>query len=137
MHRKILIWGLLFSLLSIVFGAFGAHALKAVLHPEHLATFETGVRYQWMHGMALIVLSIYGSQNQIIKGAQKGLGWASNFFIAGIFCFSGSLYLLALASIFSNSWTAFLGPITPIGGLFFILGWSSWIWVVFLHKVDK
>ena len=137
MYRKVLMGGLLFSLLSIVLGAFGAHALKSILLPEPLSIFETGVRYQWMHGMALILLSIYGSQIQTSKAAQKGLQWAANFFIVGIFFFSGSLYLLAFSSIFSYAWAAFLGPITPIGGLFFILGWLNWIRVVFLYKVDK
>lgn len=137
MYRKILIWGLLFSFLSVALGAFGAHALKALVTPDKLSVFETGVRYQFMHGMALVILAIYASQNKTIEGAQKGIGWVANFFIAGIFCFSGSLYLLTLQSVFTISWAHFLGPITPIGGLFLMLGWLTWVRVVFLHKVDK
>ena len=137
MHRKILIWGLLFSLLSFALGAFGAHALKALVTPDKLGVFETGVRYQLMHGMALIVLSLYASQHNALVGAQKGIGLAFIFFVVGIICFSGSLYLLTLQNILTISWASFLGPITPIGGLFFMLGWISWLRVVFLHKVDK
>jgi uncharacterized membrane protein YgdD (TMEM256/DUF423 family) len=64
MHRKILILGLFFSLLAVVLGAFGAHALKALVSQEKLQIFETGVRYQFMHAIALIALSLYGSQNE-------------------------------------------------------------------------
>lgn len=137
MHRKILIWGLVFSLVAILFGAFGAHSLKTYVLTDRVTIFETGVRYQFIHAMALIALSIYGSQNQAAMGEEKWLGGAAHFFIIGIFCFSGSLYLLVLSTIFNFSWARFLGPITPIGGLFFMLGWISWLRVVFKHKVDK
>lgn len=137
MYRKILIWGLSFSLLSILFGAFGAHALKSFITIDRLVTFETGVRYQFMHGAGLIMLALYANQYQSLTGVQKGITWASKFFIIGVFCFSGSLYLLALQAIIKFEWVSFLGPITPIGGLFFMLGWISWIRVVYIHKVDK
>lgn len=137
MHRKILIWGLGFSFLSIVLGAFGAHALKSFIHLERLVIFETGVRYQFMHGAGLILLSLYSSQQNISGVLLKKLRWASRFFIMGVFCFSGSLYLLAIQSILNVAWASILGPITPIGGLFFMLGWLSWIRVVWLNKVDK
>ncbi|MCX6211339.1 MAG: DUF423 domain-containing protein [Bacteroidetes bacterium] len=137
MHRKILIGGLIFSLIAVLLGAFGAHTLKTYVLTDRVTIFETGVRYQFIHAMALIALSIYGSQNQAAMGEQKWLGWAAHFFIIGIFCFSGSLYLLVLTTIFNISWASFLGPITPIGGLFFMLGWMSWLRVVFKHKVDK
>ena len=64
MHRNILIWGLCCALLSIILGAFGAHALKSLIASDHLVTFETGVRYQFMHGAGLIMLALYASQNQ-------------------------------------------------------------------------
>ena len=137
MHRKILIRGLFFSLLAVVLGAFGAHALKALVSQDKLQIFETGVRYQFMHAMALIALSLYGSQNEYKMGEQKAIGWAAHFFLLGIFLFSGSLYLLTLLSRESYPMARFLGPITPLGGLCFILGWSFWLRVVFLHKVDK
>jgi uncharacterized membrane protein YgdD (TMEM256/DUF423 family) len=137
MHRNILIWGLCCALLSIILGAFGAHALKSLITSDHLVTFETGVRYQFMHGAGLIMLALYASQNQALAGVQKGIRMAANFFIIGVFCFSGSLYLLALQSLIKLESLSILGPITPIGGLFFMLGWISWIRVVILNKVDK
>jgi len=137
MHRKILILGLFFSLLAVLLGAFGAHALKALVSQEKLQIFETGVRYQFMHAFALIALSLYGSQNEYKLGEQKIIAWAAHFFLIGIFLFSGSLYLLTLLSTTSYPMVRFLGPITPLGGLCFILGWTLWLRVVFLHKVDK
>jgi uncharacterized membrane protein YgdD (TMEM256/DUF423 family) len=137
MDRKILILGLTFAALSVLLGAFGAHALKSMVTEDKLQIFETGVRYQFMHAMALIALSLYGSQNEYKRGEQKAIGWAAQFFLIGIFLFSGSLYLLTLLSRASYPMARFLGPITPLGGLCFILGWSFWLRVVFLHKVDK
>ena len=137
MHRKILILGLFFSLLAVVLGAFGAHALKALVSQEKLQIFETGVRYQFMHAFALVALSLYGSQNEDKMGEQKAIGWSAHFFLIGIFLFSGSLYLLTLLSTSSFPMARFLGPITPLGGLCFIVGWTIWLRVVFLHKVDK
>jgi len=137
MHRKILLAGLVFCLLAVVLGAFGAHALKALVSLEKLQIFETGVRNQFLHGLALIALSLYGSQNEDKMGEQKAIGWSAHFFLIGIFLFSGSLYLLTLLSTSSYPMARLLGPITPLGGLCFILGWSFWIRVVFLHKVDK
>jgi uncharacterized membrane protein YgdD (TMEM256/DUF423 family) len=137
MHRKILMLGLLFSLLAVILGAFGAHALKALVSQDKLQIFETGVRYQFMHAVALIALSLYGSQNEEKMGEQKAIGWSDIFFLIGIFLFSGSLYLLTLLSTSNYPWARFLGPITPLGGLCFILAWSLWLRVVFLHKVDK
>ena len=137
MHRKILILGILFSLLAVVLGAFGAHALKALVSQDKIQIFETGVRYQFMHSVALIALSLYGSQNEDKRGEQKAIGWSAHFFLIGIFLFSGSLYLLTLLSTTSYPMARLLGPITPLGGLCFILGWTFWLRVVFLHKVDK
>jgi uncharacterized membrane protein YgdD (TMEM256/DUF423 family) len=137
MHRKILMLGLFFSLLSVVLGAFGAHALKALVSQEKLQIFETGVRYQFMHAITLIALSVYGSQNEYKREEQKVIGWSAHFFLIGIFLFSGSLYLLTLLSTTNYPMARFLGPITPLGGLCFILGWAFWIRAVYLDKVDK
>ena len=137
MYRKILLWGLVLALLSVVLGAFGAHALKNLVSSDKVAVFETGVRYQFMHAFALIVLAVYTKQNQIEAGNRKGIGWASNFFLLGTLFFSGSLYLLSFQSLCAYNYARIIGPITPIGGLCFILGWASWVRVVWLHKVDK
>jgi len=137
MHRKILILGLAFAALSVLLGAFGAHALKSMVSVDKLQIFETGVRYQFMHAMALIILSIYCNQRNLSIQEQKRIGWAAHFFIAGTLLFSGSLYILTLLSATNHPLIRFIGPITPIGGLCFMLGWFLWLRVVFLNKVDK
>jgi len=136
MHRKILLWGIGFAITAVLLGAFGAHALKAILTPEKLQSYETGVRYQLIHALALIALSIYSQINNTNYFLNKGIGWAAHFFIVGAFLFSGSIYGLALLSVIHPSWAFVLGPVTPIGGLFFMLGWASWARVVWLNKVD-
>lgn len=98
--------------IAVMLGAFGAHALKTKLGVDQLATYETGVRYQMYHVFALI--SAASLLARAPSAAASASGW---FFLAGIVLFSGSLYLLAL-----KSWT-WLGPVTPLGGLCFIIGW--------------
>jgi len=137
MDRKILIFGLAFAALSVLLGAFGAHALKSMVSGEKLQIFETGVRYQFMHAIALITLAIYCHQQHLSILEQKWIGWAAHFFIAGTLFFSGSLYFLTLLSATNHPLIRFIGPITPLGGLCFILGWYFWLRVVYLKKVDK
>jgi uncharacterized membrane protein YgdD (TMEM256/DUF423 family) len=136
MHRKILLWGIGFAITAVLLGAFGAHALKSFLTPEKLQSYETGVRYQLIHALALIGLSIYSQINKTNDFLNKGIGWAAHFFIVGAFLFSGSIYGLALFSVIHPSWAFILGPVTPIGGLFFMLGWAIWARFVWLNKVD-
>ena len=136
MHRKILLWGIAFAIIAVLLGAFGAHALKAILTPEKLQSYETGVRYQLIHALALIALSIYGQLNKTNEILNKGIGWAAHFFIVGCILFSGSIYGLSLLSVIHPSWSFLLGPITPIGGLGFMMGWASWARVVWLNKMD-
>jgi uncharacterized membrane protein YgdD (TMEM256/DUF423 family) len=136
MHRKILLWGIGFAITAVLLGAFGAHALKSFLTPEKLQSYETGVRYQLIHALALIALSIYGQINKTNDFLNKGIGWSAHFFIVGAFLFSGSTYGLALLSVIHPSWAFVLGPVTPIGGLFFMLGWAIWARFVWLNKVD-
>ena len=136
MHRKILLWGIGFAITAVLLGAFGAHALKSFLTPEKLQSYETGVRYQLIHALALIALSIYSQINKTNDFLNKGIGWSAHFFIVGTFLFSGSIYGLALLSVIHPSWAFILGPVTPIGGLFFMLGWAIWARFVWLNKVD-
>src|SRR5882672_7026657 len=108
MQRTFLLAGALAAFIGVGFGAFGAHGLRSRLSPEMLGVFETGVRYQMYHALALLITS----------AAIGRLGDARWSFIAGIVLFSGSLYALALTGIST------LGAITPIGGLMFLVGWS-------------
>ncbi|MGF1695043.1 DUF423 domain-containing protein [Vibrio lamellibrachiae] len=103
--------------LSVVLGAFAAHGLKAMLSPQLLSAFETGVQYQFIHTVAIALCAILIRIN-IDSKARKYFFLAAICFIIGILCFSGSLYALALTGI---KW---FGPITPFGGLLFIFGWG-------------
>jgi uncharacterized membrane protein YgdD (TMEM256/DUF423 family) len=114
MDRTFLLIAAVFGFLGVMLGAFGAHALKNRLSPEMMAIFETGVRYQMYHVLALLVVA--AAIGHI--GNARLLTMAGWSFIAGIVIFSGSLYALALTS------TGILGAITPIGGLAFLVGWA-------------
>ncbi|MDE3019067.1 MAG: DUF423 domain-containing protein [Nitrospirota bacterium] len=103
--------------LGVAAGAFGAHGLKALLSVEMLAVFETAVRYQVYHALALMLTGILLDRSVASEG-RTSLRLAGRLFLAGVLLFSGSLYLLALSEI------RWLGAITPVGGLCFIAGWS-------------
>lgn len=107
---------------GVILGAFGAHALKESLAPESLNSFETGVRYQMFHGLALLVLSLYHAffPSSLLR---TGL-W---LFSIGTVFFSGSIYLLTTRSITGLTSTTILGPITPIGGTLLIIAWTCFI----------
>ena len=107
-----LIAGSLFSMLSVVFGAFGAHYLKNTLNDYSLSVFQTGVLYQFFHSIGILLVVLLS-----INKDNLNLDLSIWFFTLGIILFSGSLYLLAITGL---KW---LGAITPIGGFFFILGW--------------
>lgn len=100
-------------LLDVALGAFGAHALKDRLTPEMKLVFETGVRYQAYHALALFVVAWLASQST--SRAVPAAGWC---FVGGIALFSGSLYALSLTGV------RWLGAITPLGGLLFLVGWG-------------
>jgi uncharacterized membrane protein YgdD (TMEM256/DUF423 family) len=126
MHRSIQIRGIVFAAIAVILGAFGAHALKAVLPLDRLQVFETGVRYQIIHSIALIVLSLNLTKYEDATFASKWMHRAALFMTIGIVLFSGSLYIISTSSILPFSVGPWMGPITPIGGLFFIIGWTSW-----------
>jgi uncharacterized membrane protein YgdD (TMEM256/DUF423 family) len=113
-NHTILISGAIFMALSVLFGAFGAHALKTRLTPEMMQVYQIGVEYQFYHALGLLFAGIIGFQID-----SKWVGRAAMFLGIGIILFSGSLYLIALSGIKA------IGVITPIGGLSFIAGWIS------------
>ena len=127
----------LLPLLSVLLGAFGAHALKKMVNADKVAIFETGVRYQFMHGLALIVLALFSQQNLSFPQLQKSINRVAQFFLWGCLFFCGSLYLLTLQPLARFNYSKMVGPVTPLGGLFFMLGWASWIRLIWKHKVDK
>lgn len=110
--------GAFLGMLAVILGAFGAHGLEKILSANQIDTFETGVRYHFYHTFALLIACLLSS-----KHPTKLLLWAARCFIIGILLFSGSIYLLACREVLGiESWW-FLGPLTPIGGTFFIIGW--------------
>ncbi|HRG81229.1 MAG TPA: DUF423 domain-containing protein [Chitinophagaceae bacterium] len=120
MHKKFLAIGAGLSGLAVAAGAFGAHGLqKLTSDSKILQTYQTGVQYQGWHALALILVAILFSGT----GNQKLLKYTGYCFLMGILLFSGSLYLLTLLKINESGMSRVIGPITPIGGLFFIGGW--------------
>jgi uncharacterized membrane protein YgdD (TMEM256/DUF423 family) len=108
-----------YGALAVILGAFGAHALKEKLDAYQLEIFNKGVQYQFYHVVALFAVVLLSTKIQ-----SKSLDFAGWFFSIGILFFSGSLYLLATRSLLGlDSITPIIGPITPIGGLCFIIGW--------------
>jgi uncharacterized membrane protein YgdD (TMEM256/DUF423 family) len=110
--------GAICSGLAVVLGAFGAHALKSRISPSDLEVFQTGVQYQLVHGLAICILAIWYKSDNIQFAAFDAFGLNLLVFLFGIVFFSGSLYALSLGG------PRWFGPITPIGGLLFILGWA-------------
>lgn len=118
MHKSFLAIASILAALSVALGAFGAHGLKKFVPPESVATFETGVRYQFYHTFALFLVAILF---QTFPG--KLLSMAGWLFLVGILLFSGSLYALTLLKATNTVGLKGIGIITPFGGLFFIAGW--------------
>ena len=118
MYKPALILGSLFAMLSVVFGAFGAHYLKTIFTPELLSSFETGVKYQMYHSLALLFTGI------ISKNIHQKAKLITILFTTGIILFSGSIYALCILKSNLQIGLGGLGILTPIGGLFFIIGWG-------------
>jgi uncharacterized membrane protein YgdD (TMEM256/DUF423 family) len=108
--------------LTVALGAFGAHALKAVLSPAALITYETAVRYQMYHVVALLITSILINKAASPK-QQKLLRRAGLFFIDGIVLFSGSLYFIVAKPFLGIEGLPWVGVITPMGGLLWMVAW--------------
>ncbi|SDM15923.1 DUF423 domain-containing protein [Kriegella aquimaris] len=109
--------GALFGLLAVIFGAFGAHALKKTFTEDQLKSFETGVKYQMYHAILLIVL---GFNFNLETALERNMIYC---FILGTFLFSFSIYGLCLSASKGKK-LRFLGPVTPIGGLLLVVGWT-------------
>jgi len=113
------------GVLAVGLGAFGAHSLETLLIQNgRLDTFQTAVNYHFYHTLALLGIGILAK----VKPDWKGISFAAWSMVLGILIFSGSLYVLSLTGI---TW---LGAITPLGGLSFILGWSSLVYLSFKNK---
>ena len=109
--------GAFFGMTAILFGAFGAHTLKKIMTAEQLSSFETGVKYQMYHALVLLMLSF---NMNLDTSLEKYMVYC---FILGTFLFSFSIYGLCISGAKGSKWK-FLGPITPLGGLFLVSGWA-------------
>ncbi|MBB3123853.1 uncharacterized membrane protein YgdD (TMEM256/DUF423 family) [Mesoflavibacter sabulilitoris] len=112
-QQTFIITGAFFGMLAIIFGAFGAHALKKILSENQLKSFETGIKYQMYHAIVLLLLGFN------FQFSTSAMYWC---FTLGILLFSFSIYGLVLSDAKGKK-LKFLGPITPIGGLLFVIGW--------------
>ena len=129
MEKKILILGLILGLLSIIFGAFGAHALKKVLSEESLVSFETGVRYQMYHALFLLLIA----NTAFLSVKEKSILFY--LVLVGVLFFSGSIYLLS-TSVLTGIKSKILGPITPIGGLILIVSWGYFLYALIVKNTN-
>ncbi|HPE60556.1 MAG TPA: DUF423 domain-containing protein [Thiolinea sp.] len=113
--RHLLLGGSLAGLLAVTLGAFGAHGLEKIVTPHMLQRFHTGVEYQFYHALALLATGLLLQSS--IPAARQRLSLAGLTFLAGIFLFSGSLYLYVLSGLVA------FALVTPLGGICFIAGW--------------
>lgn len=117
--RTFLVLAAVLGFLGVALGAFGAHGLRGRVGPEDLQIFETGVRYQMYHALALIAVAWLSTR--FPGTAMTAAGW---FMVAGVVIFSGSLYVLVLSGL------RWLGAVTPLGGLSLLAGWLALAWGV-------
>jgi uncharacterized membrane protein YgdD (TMEM256/DUF423 family) len=130
MKKRIIVTASVFGMLAVVAGAFGAHGLDGLLSTKNMEIWNTAVQYQFYHAFALLFLSTLVRYNfKLIKHCYV-------LFTAGTILFSGSLYLLACRLLLDWSWFPVLGPVTPIGGGLFIMGWLALL-IMGLKASDK
>jgi uncharacterized membrane protein YgdD (TMEM256/DUF423 family) len=121
-----LLAGFILLALGVLIGAFGAHGLKDLVTPEKLVTFETGVRYHFYHGFALVLT---GLVQQLLNGLRTKTAFAA--FLSGILLFSFNCYLYVLTGDKTYA------MIVPIGGLLFVVGWLSLVWELVRSRPDQ
>lgn len=131
-HRIYARLGFLLCAIAVTLGAFGTHVLKEMIGESELNTFDTGVRYQMFHALALILLAMTHR-----KFNENKLDLVMGLFFSGILIFSGSLYLLATRNIWGNDSFRIIGAITPLGGVCFIAGWLVLFFKGFLPEDEK
>lgn len=132
MNKKLFITACLLGALTVVLGAFGAHLLKEKLTAAQLVSYNTGISYQFYHVGAALLCCLFAAQFK-----EKLFNTAGWLFIVGVICFSGSIYLLNTRELIGLTNYKWLGPITPLGGVFFICGWIVMIFGGVKIKSDK
>lgn len=138
MRKSFLAFGAASMAVAVILGALGAHALQqkvsdGLITAQQLDSFGTGVRYQVYHALALLFLALLARQLK-----SKLIPYCAYLFMAGTLLFSGSIYLLATRQLLHiESWKSVLGPITPIGGMLFIVGWLLLLVAVLKMKFNE
>ena len=122
--RRCIAAGALLMLLGVILGAFGAHALQALLSPQRLASYQTGVTYQLLHSLGLVAVGIVAQ----LTTETARLRWSAGLMLAGIVLFSGSIYLMAAGA------PRTLGMVAPVGGLSFMAAWALLAWHVLSRR---
>lgn len=118
MHRILFKTAAFLAILSVIFGAFGAHALKDFVSTEDLNSAKTGINYQMFHSIAIFIAGMMYRHYP-----NKKILWASYCFVAGIILFSGSLYAIVLLKTADVPINSLIAILTPLGGISFVLGW--------------
>ena len=116
--RRCLAAGAILMVLGVMLGAFGAHALQARLEPRQLASYQTGVQYQMLHAIGLLIVGVVAQ----LTAATPRLRWSARLMLAGIVFFSGSIYLMTAGA------PRWLGMVAPVGGVSFMTAWALLAW---------
>ncbi|WP_166332124.1 DUF423 domain-containing protein [Sphingobacterium chungjuense] len=128
MNKQIILTAAFFGMVAVILGAFGAHGLEGKVSESQLETWETANRYHFYHTLALLFLSTFS------RAKSQSIRLSFIAFTVGIFLFSGSLYILSTRELLGITQVSMLGPITPIGGLFFIIGWIGLFSAALRHR---
>lgn len=128
MNKQIILTASFFGLIAVILGAFGAHGLEGKISDYHIGTWKTANEYQFYHTFALLFLSTFS------RAKSQSIRVSFIAFTIGIILFSGSLYLLSVRSLLGIESVALLGPITPLGGLCFMIGWIGLFVAAVKHR---
>ncbi|GGH23340.1 DUF423 domain-containing protein [Sphingobacterium alkalisoli] len=128
MNKQIILTASFLGLIAVILGAFGAHGLEGKISEYHLETWKTANQYHFYHTLALLFLSTFS------RAKSPSIRVSYIAFTAGILLFSGSLYVLSIRSLFDIEIASWLGPVTPIGGLFFMTGWIGLFVAAIRHR---
>lgn len=122
LKKHLIIIGIL-GCTAVILGAFGAHMLKEMIPAKSLLSYKTGILYHFIHtisSLCVLIIALHFNEKSLIRAF-----W---LFVIGVVLFSGSIYILSLKSIFGLNNLKLIGALTPIGGIFFILGWLQIIY---------
>lgn len=128
MNKQIILTASFFGLIAVILGAFGAHQLEGKISEYHIETWKTANQYQFYHTFALLFLATFS------RAKSQSIRVSFIAFTIGIILFSGSLYLMSVRSLIGIESASYLGPITPLGGLCFIVGWIGLFVAAVKHR---